>query len=148
MLAGGTRRIVRTGPLDNLGDLPLHVVQLIWRIVAVLEGGVSRRIQSIRRGLVVRRGNLHRQSGFAIRNHIIRLFGIHTEEDARFLGASLLSEQRLGLNSYWWRKYYRNVPTREQHWSLMAPTTTSDNMMVQAQQNPWMIANLQVNNNV
>ena len=58
MLAGGTRRIVRTGPLDNLNDLPLELVRRIWRRVAELERGrvewLALRLQSLRRGLVAR----------------------------------------------------------------------------------------------
>ena len=59
MLAGGTRRIVRTGPLDNLGDLPLELVRRIWRRVAELEREtvewLATRLQSLRRRLLARR---------------------------------------------------------------------------------------------
>ena len=59
MLAGGTRRIVRTGPLEtNFITLPLDVVQRVWGYVAELERGtvewLATRLQSLRRGLVVR----------------------------------------------------------------------------------------------
>ena len=60
MLAGGTRRIVRTGPLEtNFITLPLDVVQRVWGFVAELERGtvewLATRLQSIRRGLLMRR---------------------------------------------------------------------------------------------
>ena len=142
MLASTRGRALRTG---SIADLPVGLVLRIWRFVEVL---VATRIQSIRRGLVVRRWNWYRQTQFTIKNQMIRLLGIHTDDDARFLGASLASERRLGLNRFWWRKYYRNVPTQEQHLMLMAPTTTNNNMMIQAELNPWMIANLQVGNSM
>ena len=67
MLAGGTRRIVRTGPLDNLGDLPLELVRRIWRRVAEVERGtvewLATRLQSWRRGYKVRR-RLVRVNGY------------------------------------------------------------------------------------
>ena len=63
MLAGGTRRIVRAGPLQpyetNLITLPLELVQRVWGFVAELERGtvewLATRLQSIRRGLLMRR---------------------------------------------------------------------------------------------
>ena len=139
MLASTRRRALRTG---SIADLPVEVVLRIWRFVEVL---VATRIQSIRRGLVVRRGNWYRQSEFAVRNHIIRMFGIHSYEDDRFISASIHSGRRLGLDRFWWRKYLRYIPTREQHYFGMAPTTTNDSLLREAEQFPYLIAPVQVN---
>ena len=56
MLAGGTRRIVRASRLRD--DIPNDLLTAIWRRVAELERGtvewLATRLQSLRRGLVVR----------------------------------------------------------------------------------------------
>ena len=139
MLASTRRRALRTG---SIADLPVEVVLRIWRFVEVL---VATRIQSIRRGLVARRENRERGTRYAVKNHLIRMFGIHTADDDRFIRASIGSGRRLGLNRFWWRKYLRNVPTEFQHWAGIAPTTNNDSMLREAELNPYLIAPVQVN---
>ena len=134
MLASTRRRALRTG---SIADLPVEVVLRIWRFVEAL---VATRIQSIRRGLVARRENREQRRRYALQHHLIRQFGIHTFEDLHFTWLSDQSKQRFGLRDFWWRKYFRDIPTHAQHWFGLAPTTTNDNVLVQAQQNPIMIA--------